>query len=79
MEKKDEKLSFEDSMEKLETIVKDLERGDVKLDDAIEKYSEAMSLSKVCSDKLKKAEDAINKIVSEDGKVDDFAPLEEEQ
>ena len=43
------------------------------------KYNEAMSLSKICSDKLKNAEESINKIVDQDGNEKDFKPLDEEQ
>ena len=34
-------LSFEDNIKKLESIVKELENGDVLLDDAINKFNEA--------------------------------------
>lgn len=76
---KEKELSFEEALEKLEVIVKDLESGNTKLDDAINKYNEAMSLSKICSDKLKNAEESINKIVDQDGNEKDFKPLDEEQ
>ena len=70
MEKKDK--TFEESLTELETIVKELENGDVDLDKAIAKYSEAMKLAKDCSDKLNKATEAVNKILNENGKLEDF-------
>ena len=70
MEKKDK--TFEESLTELETIVKELETGDVDLDKAITKYSEAMKLAKDCSDKLNKATEAVNKILNENGKLEDF-------
>ncbi len=73
MAKKEEKeLSFEESLEKLEEIVKKLETGDVPLDDAINEFNEAIKLSKLCDDKLKKAEEAITKVVKENGEIVDF-------
>ena len=73
MAKKEEKeLSFEESLEKLEEIVKKLETGDVPLDDAINEFNEAIKLSKICDDKLKKAEEAITKVVKENGEIVDF-------
>ena len=54
MTKKEEK-TFEESLVELESIVKELEAGNVDLDKAIEKYSEAMKLAKTCSDKLNNA------------------------
>ena len=44
----EEKLSFEESLEKLEEIVKKLEVGDIPLDDAIEEFNHAMKLVKTC-------------------------------
>ena len=65
-------LSFEESLEKLEEIVKKLEVGDVALDDAITKFNNAMKLAKTCDEKLKKAEEAITKLVKDNGEVVDF-------
>lgn len=65
-------LSFEENLDKLETIVKKLESGEVPLDDAINEFNEAMKLAKKCDEKLKTAEDAITKIVNTDGSISDF-------
>lgn len=70
MDKKDS--SFEKDLERLELIVKDLENGDVDLDDAIKKFDEAMKLAKSCDERLKKAESAISKIVGDDGSIENF-------
>ena len=76
MEKKEKK--FEECILELEEIVKNLESGEVELDDAINKYNEAMKLSKICSEKLKNAEEAINKIVNDDDTLEEFKNLGEE-
>lgn len=65
-------LNFEESLEKLEEIVKKLETGDVPLDDAIEEFNKAMKLAKSCDEKLKNAEEAITKLVKDSGDVVDF-------
>ena len=70
MEKKEK--SFEESLVELETIVKELEQGNVDLDKAIEKYSEAMKLAKLCGDKLNNATEKVNKILKENGELADF-------
>ena len=64
--------SFEEDLEKLETIVKKLEIGEVPLDDAIKEFTEAMKLANLCDEKLKNAEEAITKLVNKDGKLEDF-------
>ena len=72
MEKKKEELSFEDNLLKLESIVKELESGDVPLDNAIDKYKEAILIASKCDEKLKNAEEQIAKILNKDGKLEDF-------
>ncbi len=64
-EKKEKELSFEESLVKLEEIVKKLEVGDVPLDDAIDEFNKAMKLAKSCDEKLKSADEAITKLVKE--------------
>lgn len=71
-EKKKEELSFEESLQNLEIIVKKLESGDVPLDDAIEEFNKAMLLAKTCDEKLKSAEEAITKLVKDNGDIVDF-------
>ncbi|MGN1337652.1 MAG: exodeoxyribonuclease VII small subunit [Candidatus Coprovivens sp.] len=65
-------MTFEESLVELENIVKELEAGNVDLDKAILKYSEAMKLAKTCSDKLNNATEAVNKILKENGELEDF-------
>ena len=55
-------LSFEEALVELENIVRELESGKIKLDDAVEAYEKAVSLKKLCTDKLKAAELKIEKI-----------------
>ena len=71
MATKNEK-TFEDELKELEKIVTELEKGEVALDDAINKYSEAMKLAATCDKKLKEAEEMITKIVGSDGSTSDF-------
>ena len=70
--------SFEEKLEELELIVRELENGEVNLDDAINKYTEAMKIAKECSTKLDNATKAINKILKENGELEEFKGLEEE-
>lgn len=66
------KKNFEDKFNELEIIVKNLESGEVSLDDSIKKYTEAMDLAKECSDELNKASEKVNKILTESGNLEDF-------
>lgn len=67
-----EKKKFEDLMKDLEKIVHELENGEIDLEESIKKYTEAMKLVKVCGDKLNNATEAVNKILSENGTLEDF-------
>lgn len=69
---KDDK-TFEENLLELENIVKELEAGNVDLDKAIEKYSKAMQLAKICGDKLNSAKESINKILTENNTLEDFS------
>lgn len=64
---------FEEKLSNLETLVKELENGDVDLDDAINKYTDAMKIAKECSDKLDSVTNQVNKILKENGKLEDFS------
>jgi len=74
MEKKEkkEKINFEENIKELEQIVHDLESGNVALDDALEKFNKAYQLSKECDTKLKEVSESVNKILTEDGKLEEF-------
>lgn len=64
---------FEELMNDLETIIKELETGEVDLESSIEKYTEAMKLVKICGDKLDSATASVNQILNEDGSLSDFS------
>lgn len=68
--KKDDlsKLSFEEALIQLENIVRELESGQIKLDDAVQAYERAVALKKLCQDKLNAAALKIEKIeIAKDG------------
>ena len=72
MPSKEKEVKFEDKIKELETIVNELESGDIDLDSSIEKYTKAMTLVKECDEKLKNVEEKVNKIVTENGSLENF-------
>ena len=62
--------SFEQALEELEVLVKELENGDIELNDAVKKYKEGMTLLKYCHDSLKDAESVVVKMMKDDELVD---------
>jgi exodeoxyribonuclease VII small subunit len=57
------KLSFEEALQELEQIVKRLEGGAGKLDDAIQSYERGTLLKRHCEAKLREAQARVDKIV----------------
>jgi len=55
-------LSFEDAMKELERIVRELESGQVKLDEAVSAYERGASLKAHCEAKLNEARAKVEKV-----------------
>ncbi len=63
-------VCFEEALGKLEVIVKQLEKGEVSLEEALAQFAEGVSLSQLCLTKLSLAEKQIDKILQEEhGKI----------
>ncbi len=73
-----EPKNFEGKLEQLETIVKELESGDLPLEKAIKRYEEGVRLSKECQKMLTDAENVLVKMMKEDGEETDFTMPNEE-
>lgn len=56
-------MSFETALAELEAIVKRLEAGNAKLDDAISAYERGALLKRHCEAKLREAQSRVDKIV----------------
>ena len=54
---------FEDNLKKLESIVTELEQGNIPLDKAMTLYQEGIAAYRACSDALKNAEARVAKLV----------------
>ena len=67
-----EEKTFEEALVSLEDIIRELEKGELPLDDMVKKYTEAMELVKFCSDKLNNATETVNKILNNDGSLSEF-------
>ena len=64
------KIILEESFEQLETIIAELEKGDMTLEDSFKKYEEGMKLIKNCSNSIDRVEKKL--IVLENGE-EEFA------
>lgn len=60
------KIKFEDAIEKLDEIAKELESGKLDLEETMVKFEEGMKLSKECNDMLENAEKKITILLQGD-------------
>lgn len=68
------KLNFEESMERLEQIVRAMERGDVALEESLKLFQEGTELVKNCQKLLDDAQLQVKKIMT----APDGSPTEED-
>ena len=59
------KKTFEESMEQLEEIVKELESGRLPLEKAIKKFEQGMKYSKFCFEKLDETEKRVRVLLKD--------------
>lgn len=64
---KDKQPDFEKSLERLETIVQEMETGGLSLEKMMRHFEEGMRLVKFCSAKLNEVERKIEILVKQDG------------
>lgn len=66
-EKTENEMTFEQSLARLEEIVRALESGNVPLEDLIKLYDEGTALVKHCTEKLNAAEEKVKILQMKDG------------
>lgn len=73
-----EEINFEESIEKLEEIAGQLEKGDLSLEESLKKFEEGMKLSKKCNDIIENAEKKITILLQKNGEMqeENFIPEE---
>lgn len=57
-----EPANFEAAMQRLETIVEEMENAELPLEDILQRYEEGTRLKKFCEEKLKEAEKRVQQI-----------------
>lgn len=65
--------TFEENLATLETIVNQLEKGDVPLEEALKQFEIGVKVSQKLQKTLQDAETSLAKIVNADGSMSDFS------
>lgn len=73
------KLSFEQSLSRLDEIVRHLEKGDLPLNDSLSLYEEGTGLIKACSKMLDDAEQKVVKLKKSPDREPIELPFEDEK
>ncbi len=66
MEDKKE-IEFESALKKLETIVENLENGELSLEQALKQYEEGVKMADICSKRLTEAEKRVDVLMKTAG------------
>ena len=74
-----EPASFELALKELEAIVKQLETGEAKLEEALALFERGVKLSRFCSQKLEEAEKKIELLVRDSAGEYKAVPFEEKK
>ncbi len=69
-------LTFEQRLDELETLVGELESGDLSLDEMLARYEHGMSLVASCQQQLANAELRVTRIAADTGEIDSPAGQE---
>ncbi len=62
-ETKESVFAFEDALKRVETIVEQMEKGELGLDDLVARFEEGQRLVQFCTSKLNEVERRIEKLV----------------
>ena len=65
----EKKISYTEAISELESIVTEIEQGEITVDTLSEKVKRASELIKICKDKLTSTEEDVNKILGDLKKV----------
>ena len=65
-------IKFEEALSELETQVRLLESGELALEESLEVFKYGVELSKICSSKLDKVKQEVEKIIRDDEAEDGY-------
>ena len=75
------KKTFEDALDKLEEITKDLEGGELSLEESLKHFEDGIKLAEYCNQKLNDAQKKVEILLKKDDTLTsvEFDGVEEEQ
>ncbi|MDG1120340.1 MAG: exodeoxyribonuclease VII small subunit [SAR86 cluster bacterium] len=62
-------INFEKALDELDSIVEELESGDLSLENSLKSFEMGIKLARQCQEKLSQAELQVQKLIEEDGEL----------
>lgn len=69
MAEKKQSIDFEKSLADLETLVNELEKGDMSLEDSLKAFEEGVKLTRDCQTRLSEAEQRVQTLIESQGEL----------
>ena len=63
------KINFENSLSELETLVEEMEQGDLSLEESLKRFEKGIGLTTDCQQALQSAELKVQELVEKNGKL----------
>jgi len=63
------KINFEESLSELETLVEEMEQGNLSLEESLSRFEKGISLTTECQQALQSAELKVQELVDKNGKI----------
>ena len=63
------KINFEKSLSELETLVEEMEQGDLSLEESLKRFEKGIGLTTECQQALQSAELKVQELVEKNGKL----------
>ena len=78
MPKAKKSIDFEQSLDQLEELIEEMESGDLSLEESLSAFEQGIKLTRDCQGALAKAEQKVQLLVEENGKLKSIAFDDEE-
>ncbi|MET0027822.1 MAG: exodeoxyribonuclease VII small subunit [Candidatus Thiodiazotropha sp.] len=78
MARKPKTPAFEEALKELESLVETLEQGDLPLEDSLKSFERGVTLTRICQDALKEAEQKVQ-ILNGESPTDELEPFTDDR
>ena len=68
--KKPTPINFEQSLQELETLVEQMEKGELSLEDSLKHFERGIELTRSCQAALRLAEQKVEQLLEKDGQIE---------